>query len=311
MPRSANPKAPSVVGICCLFGTFLLSSAEEIDWDDSVDPFQLRLPNAAQKLYLVSRKGRTKARREAILDRVLRAILSKPMASSLDQWMREFNEASKLSEDISAMMSERGSLPPSGPDTQRHLTAMRRKITILRTRLDSLESLLSKLPSMQPIKDKDLHKRQEMLANMKSKANQMASTLNMSNFGNREDLFGDGIKSADVMSRTSGLDNQGIVALQRQVMREQDEGLEKLEETVLSTKHIALAVNEELDLHTRLIDDLDEHVDVTDSRLQRVQKRLAILNKRTKGGCSCMCLLLSVVAIVILVIVAWLLIKYL
>ena len=34
---------------------------------------------------------------------------------------------------------------------------------------------------------------------------------------------------------------------------EQDEGLERLEETVLSTKHIALAVNEELTLHTRLI----------------------------------------------------------
>ena len=34
---------------------------------------------------------------------------------------------------------------------------------------------------------------------------------------------------------------------------EQDEGLEKLEETVTSTKHIALAVNEELNLHTRLL----------------------------------------------------------
>lgn len=34
---------------------------------------------------------------------------------------------------------------------------------------------------------------------------------------------------------------------------EQDEGLEKLEETVMSSKHIALAVNEELDLQTRLI----------------------------------------------------------
>jgi hypothetical protein len=34
---------------------------------------------------------------------------------------------------------------------------------------------------------------------------------------------------------------------------EQDEGLEKLEETVISTKHIALAVNEELTLHTRLL----------------------------------------------------------
>ncbi|CAL9123680.1 unnamed protein product [Musa textilis] len=232
------------------------------------------------------------------------------MATSLDQWTRELNEASKLAEDISAMISERGSLP-SGPDTQRHLTAMRRKITILRTRLESLESFLSKLPSLQPIKDKELHKRQEMLANLKSKANQMASELNMSNFGNRKDLFGDGKKSVDVVSITAGLDNQGIVGLQRQIMREQDEGLEKLEETVLSTKHIALAVNEELDLHTRLIDDLDEHVDITDTRLQRVQKRLAILSKRTKGGCSCMCLLLSVVAIVILIVIAWVLIKYL
>lgn len=34
---------------------------------------------------------------------------------------------------------------------------------------------------------------------------------------------------------------------------EQDEGLEELEETVMSTKHIALAVNEELDLQKRLI----------------------------------------------------------
>lgn len=34
---------------------------------------------------------------------------------------------------------------------------------------------------------------------------------------------------------------------------EQDEGLESLEETVMSTKHIALAVNEELGLQTRLI----------------------------------------------------------
>ncbi|WOL15019.1 syntaxin-52 [Canna indica] len=233
------------------------------------------------------------------------------MATSLDQWMKEFNEASRLSEDISAMLSERGSLPPSGPEIQRQLTAMRRKITILRTRLDSLESLLSKLPSLQPIKDKELHKRQEMLSNLKSKANQMASTLNMSNFGNREDLLGDGKKQADVVSRIAGMDNQGIVGLQRQIMREQDEGLEKLEETVLSTKHIALAVNEELDLHTRLIDDLDQQVDVTDSRLRRVQKRLAFLNKRTKGGCSCMCLLLSVVGIVVLIVVAWLLIKYL
>ncbi|KAI3900576.1 hypothetical protein MKW92_029554 [Papaver armeniacum] len=233
------------------------------------------------------------------------------MASSSDSWMKEFTEASKLSDDVSAMITDSGSLPSSGPDTQRYLSAIRRKITILRTRLDSLQSLLSKLPNKQNIKDKEMQRRQDMLTNLKSKANQMASALNMSNFATRDSLLGQEIKPADIMTRATGLDNRGLVGFQRQVMKEQDEGLEKLEETVHSTKHIALAVNEELTLHTRLIDNLDDHVEQSNSRLQRVQKRLAILNKRTKGGCSFMCLLLAVLGIVGLAVVAWLLIKYL
>lgn len=232
------------------------------------------------------------------------------MALSLDSWLKEFNDASKLADDIIVMISERGSFPSSGPDAQRHTSAIRRKITILGTKLESLESLLSKIPK-QPKTDKELNKCQDMLANLRSKTKQMASTLNMSNFANREDLFGPSKISADEINRTEGLDNRGIVGLQRQVMKEQDQGLEKLEETVVSTKHIALAVNEELSLHARLIDNLDQHVDTTDSKLQRVQKRLAVLNKRTKAGCSCLCLLSLVVVIVLLASVIWALIKYL
>jgi len=233
------------------------------------------------------------------------------MASSSDSWVREYNEAVKLADDINGMMSERSSLSASGPEAQRHASAIRRKITILGTRLDSLQSLLSKLPSKQPLTEKEMNRRRDMLSNLRSKVNQMAAALNMSNFANRDSLLGPEIKPADAMSRASGLDNYGVVGLQRQVMKEQDEGLDKLEETVISTKHIALAVNEELDLHARLIDNLDQHVDVTDSRLQRVQRNLAILNKRTKGGCSCLCLLLSVAGIAVLVAVIYLLVKYL
>ncbi|XP_024023681.1 syntaxin-52 [Morus notabilis] len=228
-----------------------------------------------------------------------------------DSWVKEYNEAMKLADDINGMISERSSLHASGPETQRHASAIRRKITILGTRLDGLQSILTKLPGKQPISEKEMNRRKDMLANLRSKVNQMASALNMSNFANRDSLLGPEIKPADAMSRTVGLENSGVVGLQRQIMREQDEGLEKLEETVVSTKHIALAVNEELDLHARLIDDLDYHVDVTDSRLRRVQKSLAFLNKRTKGGCSCMCMLSSVLGIVGLVAVIFLLVKYL
>ncbi|KAH1092691.1 hypothetical protein GLYMA_14G017700v4 [Glycine max] len=140
------------------------------------------------------------------------------MASSSDSWVKEYNEALKLADDISGMISEQSSFPASGPETQHHSSAIRRKITILGTRLDSLQSLLSKLPGKQPISEKEMNRRKDMLSNLRSKVNQMASTLNMSNFANRDSLLGPERKP-DAMTRMVGLDNNGLVGLQRQIMK--------------------------------------------------------------------------------------------
>lgn len=67
--------------------------------------------------------------------------------------------------------------------------------------------------------EKEMNRRKDMLANLRSKTNQMASALNMSNFANRDSLLGPEIKPADVMSRSTGLDNHGLVGFQRQIMR--------------------------------------------------------------------------------------------
>ncbi|KAE8733996.1 Syntaxin-52 [Hibiscus syriacus] len=223
------------------------------------------------------------------------------MASSSDTWIKDYNEAVKIADDINGMISGKSSHPALGPETQRHASAIRRTITILGTRLDGLQSLLSSPPG-KPLTEKEMSRRKDMASNLRSKANQMASAFNMSTIANRDALLGTETKP-DAMSRTLGLDNSGLV--------EQDEDLEKLEETIVSTKHIALAVSEELDLHTTLIDNLDLHVDVTDSDLQRVQKKMGILNRRLNGRCWCMCMPFAVIGIVILVVVIYLLIKYL
>ncbi|KAJ8425732.1 hypothetical protein Cgig2_017925 [Carnegiea gigantea] len=179
-------------------------------------------------------------------------------STSGDSWTKEYNEAAKLADDINSTITEKTHMSGVGSESQRHFSAIRRKITILGTRLDNLEDLLAKLPSKHPITEKEMNRRKDLLSNLRSKANSMASTLNMSNFANRDSLLGPEIKPVDAMTRTAGLDNQA----------EQDEGLEKLEETVISTKHIALTVNEELSLHARLIDSLDDHVEFTGSRMQ-------------------------------------------
>lgn len=72
------------------------------------------------------------------------------MGSTSDSWTKEYNEAVKLADDINGMISDRVSLPPSGPETQRHASAIRRKISILRTRLDGLQSNLSR-PTGKPL----------------------------------------------------------------------------------------------------------------------------------------------------------------
>lgn len=67
--------------------------------------------------------------------------------------------------------------------------------------------------------EKEMNRRRDTLANLRSKVTQMASTLNMSNFALRDSLLGPDTKSADAMSRITGLDNQGVVGLQRQIMK--------------------------------------------------------------------------------------------
>lgn len=64
-----------------------------------------------------------------------------------------------------------------------------------------------------------MNRRQDLLTTISSKANQMATTLNMSGLANRDSLLGPDRKSEEVMNKAAGLDNQGLVAFQRQIIK--------------------------------------------------------------------------------------------
>ena len=64
---------------------------------------------------------------------------------------------------------------------------------------------------------KEMSRRKGTFENLRSKANQMASALDMLKFSNIDILLRP--EKDDIMSRVIGLDNQGIVGLHRQVMK--------------------------------------------------------------------------------------------
>jgi len=62
-----------------------------------------------------------------------------------------------------------------------------------------------------------MSRRKGTFENLRSKANQMASALDMLKFSNIDILLRP--EKDDIMSKVIGLDNQGIVGLHRQVMK--------------------------------------------------------------------------------------------
>jgi len=71
-------------------------------------------------------------------------------------------------------------------------------------------------------------------------------------------------------------------------MDDQDQHLEQLSQSVQRTRHVAVAINEELDLQVALLDELDEDVDVTQSRLRAAKRRIADVLKRS-SNCKIFC----------------------
>jgi SYP5 family syntaxin len=104
----------------------------------------------------------------------------------------------------------------------------------------------------------------------------------------RVDLLGGGgagAAPARETDATAALDGGGLLSLQRQVMGEQDRELEALERGVATTKRVAVAINEEAGLQTRLLEELDEDVDSAAARLGAAQRKLRLVMARA-GGCT-------------------------
>ncbi|KAG0577015.1 hypothetical protein M758_5G104400 [Ceratodon purpureus] len=212
-----------------------------------------------------------------------------------DSWTREFQETARLAEDIEGRIAEKNELPPHSSEGIRIVSVTRRKLAMLNNKMDRLESLLQSAR----LDEKEMARRQSMLVDIRYKGKQMSASLSSAQ-ANRNSLMEGGIAPVET-SRTKGMDNSGLVNLQRQIMKEQDQDLENLEHTVLSTKHIALAVNEELDLHTRLLDDMDQSADVTNNKLLAAQRRLGFLNKNLGQGWSLMTMIFLMIVVVVLV----------
>jgi SYP6 family syntaxin len=96
---------------------------------------------------------------------------------------------------------------------------------------------------------------------------------------------------------------KGAGETQRLLVREQDDAIRSLASSVERVQGMAVMVNEELTSQNRLLDELDDDVEKTDSRLKMLNTQLRKLAYDQDRGKYCVILILLIVLIILTMLV--------
>lgn len=99
--------------------------------------------------------------------------------------------------------------------------------------------------------------------------------------------------------------NQQLLAQQSAALSAQDEKLDGILDGVSRLKVMSNDINQELDLHANLLNELDSAVENTDARLQRNIRRVDIVTEKAGGWCGIICMLLLFGLIISLLVTNW------
>lgn len=100
-----------------------------------------------------------------------------------------------------------------------------------------------------------------------------------------------------------GLDPGIMLQTQRHLMNEQDQHLDQLSHSINRQHHISLQINDELDVHHGLLEELDTDLDRTASRLGGARQRLERVAKGAKENGSAVTIAVLILLLLILIIV--------
>eukprot|EP00026_Physarum_polycephalum_P013772 Phypoly_transcript_14212.p1 GENE.Phypoly_transcript_14212~~Phypoly_transcript_14212.p1 ORF type:complete len:250 (+),score=47.31 Phypoly_transcript_14212:106-855(+) len=222
----------------------------------------------------------------------------------MDPWLNEFERLNQLASEISADIKDvRGNA--SGAAQAKQNAMVRRKLVQLTTDIANLHDALPRLQ----ITDKERQRRKDLLYGMSTRKDQLSDTLTKSSNpslsaqlqqspeAGRKRAWG---AQPQETEETKDLNNAQLLHYQKTVMQQQDDHIDILSASIVRQKEIAVTINTELDVHTRLLDDLDSKTDKTAYGIQAANKRISRVAENSKvGGMWCVIILLIIFIIVL------------
>ncbi|KAJ5121625.1 uncharacterized protein N7515_009586 [Penicillium bovifimosum] len=101
----------------------------------------------------------------------------------------------------------------------------------------------------------------------------------------------------------SGMDNQQIYDHHAQTMREQDDQLDRLGESIGRQHQLSIQIGDELDGHVQLLDGMDGDVERHQTRLNTARRRIDRIRRKAGENWSMMTIIGLIIILVILIVI--------
>lgn len=131
----------------------------------------------------------------------------------------------------------------------------------------------------------------------------MDSSADMDDDPNRQNLFQPYRDSPSPPLDQSGLSNEQIYASHNQVMRDQDDQLDRLGESIGRQHQLSIQIGDELEGHVALLDGMDGDVERHETRLDRAKRRLDKIRRTAGDNLSMMTIIGLIIVLVILIVI--------
>ena len=223
----------------------------------------------------------------------------------MDEFQTDLSKAKKLRGELQADVMDRDNRMKNGESTGRVDSKLRGGIQQFAVLVDSLHSEVEKYaldPSRYRMSQAEVEKRkaivrdlEESLAEIDEKSRQVFSSSKAAGVGvnfRRE-------TGESETEDTKNLSNNDLKVTQKKMMERQDEIVEGLIGTSENLVYVAKEIGDEVDLHNKLLDDVERNVDHQNQRIDNTTFKMKELIAKSSDGCMLCCIVLLIVGIVL------------
>ncbi|KAJ3255620.1 Syntaxin-10 [Boothiomyces macroporosus] len=194
---------------------------------------------------------------------------------------------------VQQLFQQRNSTPEK--DQKRFNNDIRDRLQNINADLDELDDTIKIVqgnPSRFKLDRREIDERKQFVSNSRRTVEELKSRL----------VEKQSQPQAEKKSRAGMIENEQM--MQQQIMQSQDKQMDEVAVTIRNMKEIGRVMGDELEDQTRLLGEVEDHVDATQNRLQDGMKRMKDFIKANSDIKQQVTIIILIVVLVILAIIA-------